>query len=210
VVVDVRPGHRWSRRPTNTGVVCCATAPKIATATIGLDRRSNARTIFGAREGQQRLEVDDHLRRGRCGERGSRSADRSRLAQRNKHGEVLPMGLAGPRCRPVGYVAASHPQRPTTPRWRSTTTTRERWPRSVARAAVGQVGPLRFRGLPGLDRLARRAPSINLIGFREPLPRAVALVLVLLFRSDRPIRVVIRANTWITTEPGFSGVRGRE
>ena len=75
---------------------------------------------------------------------------------------------------------------------RSATSTRARWPRSGGRAAVAEIGPLRFTGFLGwLVWLV--VHLYYLIGFENRL-----LVMVrwswYYFRYDRPVRSIVRAD----------------
>jgi NADH dehydrogenase len=137
-------------------------------------------------EKPQRLEVDDHLRVS-----GAENvfAIGDVAAAHDKHGNALPM--VSPPAMQAGRYVARHIINPDTRgafhyHDKGTLATIGR------RAAVGQVGPLRFRGFLGWI-VWLVVHLYYLIGFENRF-------LVLLrwswyyFRSDRPIRVVIRAN----------------
>ena len=173
-----RSAHRTrsSRRSTTTASNC-ATAPSIATTTMVWTAGVRPNDPLHARP--KRLDVDDHLRI--VGESDA-FAIGDVAAARDKHGEPLPM-LSPVAMQAGRYVARQilhgDARRPFRYHDKGTLATIGRT------SAVGQIGPVRFRGLPRLARVARGAPLLP-DRLREPPPGDDALGLVL--RAPRPAR----------------------
>jgi NADH dehydrogenase len=137
-------------------------------------------------EKPERLSVDDHLR-----VLGAPDvfAIGDVAAARDKHGDVLPM-VSPPAMQAGGYVARhildGRTRRGFRYRDKGTLATIGR------RAAVGQIGPLRFRGFLGwLVWLV--VHLFYLIGFENRI-RVTLRWAWYYVRLDRPVRVVVRAD----------------
>jgi NADH dehydrogenase len=137
-------------------------------------------------EKPERLEVDDHLRL--IGAEGVYAIG-DVAAARDKRGDPLPM-VSPPAMQAGRYVAREivdgQQRRPFRYRDKGTLATIGR------RAAVGQVGRLRFRGFPGWV-VWLVVHLYYLIGFENRI-RVVMRWAWYYVRRDRPIRVVIRAD----------------
>jgi NADH dehydrogenase len=137
-------------------------------------------------EHPQRLEVDDHLRM--TGADGV-FAIGDVAAAHDRHGAVLPM-VSPPAMQAGRYVARHILDSGTRRRFRyrdkGTLATIGR------RAAVGQVGPLRFRGFPGWI-VWLIVHLYYLIGFENRV-RVMMRWAWYYLRLDRPIRVIVEAD----------------
>jgi NADH dehydrogenase len=137
-------------------------------------------------EHPQRLEVDDHLRM--TGADGV-FAIGDVAAAHDRHGAVLPM-VSPPAMQAGRYVARHILDAGTRRRFRyrdkGTLATIGR------RAAVGQVGPLRFRGFPGWI-VWLIVHLYYLIGFENRI-RVMMRWAWYYLRLDRPIRVIVEAD----------------
>jgi NADH dehydrogenase len=137
-------------------------------------------------EKPQRLDVDDHFRL--AGAPGVYAIG-DVATGRDKHGKVLPM--VSPPAMQAGRYVARHildasDRRPFRYRDKGTLATIGR------RAAVGQIGPLRFRGFLGWI-VWLVVHLYYLIGF-ENRYRVLMRWAWYYVRLDRPVRVVVQAN----------------
>jgi NADH dehydrogenase len=137
-------------------------------------------------EKPQRLEVDDHFRL--AGAPGV-FAIGDVAAGRDRHGNVLPM-VSPPAMQAGRYVARhivdAESRRPFRYRDKGTLATIGR------RAAVGQIGPLRFRGFIGWV-VWLVVHLYYLIGFENRL-RVLMRWAWYYVRLDRPVRVMVQAD----------------
>ena len=157
------------------------TATMVWTAGVRPER-SRAR-----RRRAERIAVDDHLRV--LGDATSAFAIGDVAAEHDKHGNALPM-VSPPAMQAGRYVAAPHRRRrrrrPFRYRDKGTLATIGR------RSAVGQIGPLRFRGFIGWV-VWLVVHLYYLIGFENRL-RVMLRWAWYYVRLDRPVRAILRAD----------------